>query len=82
MDAYPRPHKLSGAHMNGGAWAVHPYVPMNYTDDFESVSNLAHEWGHAMHSLWSNRAQPYASADYAKFVVEITSTLDEALVLQ
>src|SRR5437764_1384207 len=26
MDAYPRPHKQSGAHMAGDAYEVHPYV--------------------------------------------------------
>jgi oligoendopeptidase F len=29
MDSYPRPQKLSGAHVNGGAYDVHPFVLMN-----------------------------------------------------
>ncbi len=82
MDVYPRPRKLSGAHMAGSAYDVHPYVLMNYNDNYESVSTLAHEWGHAMHSYLSNAAQPFVTADYAIFVAEIASTFNEALLLE
>jgi oligoendopeptidase F len=60
---------------------VHLYVLMNYNDDYESVSTLAHEWGHAMHSHLANRAQPYPTADYSIFVAEVASTFNEALLL-
>jgi oligoendopeptidase F len=82
MDTYPRPQKLSGAHMNGGAYDVHPFVLMNYNDDYESVETLAHEWGHAMHSYLANKAQPFVTAGYSIFVGEIASTLNEALLLE
>ena len=81
MDVYPRPRKPSGAHMAGAAYDVHPFVLMNYNDNYESVTTLAHEWGHAMHSYLSNKAQPFATADYATFVAEIASTFNEALLL-
>jgi len=68
--------------MNGSAYDVHPYVLMNYHDDYESVSTLVHEWGHAMHSHLSNRAQPFVSSQYATFVAEIASILNEALLLE
>jgi oligoendopeptidase F len=82
MDVYPRPRKLSGAHVSGGAYDVHPYVLMNYSDNFESLTTLAHEWGHAMHSHLSNGAQPFVTADYATFVAEIASTFNEALLFE
>ena len=82
MDLYPRPRKQSGAHMNGGAYDVHPYVLMNYHDDYESVSTLLHEWGHAMHSHFTNRAQPFVNADYAIFVAEIASIVNEQLLVE
>ncbi|MGZ5067163.1 MAG: oligoendopeptidase F [Usitatibacter sp.] len=81
MDAYPRPRKQSGAHMAGRAYDVHPYVLMNYTDNYESVSTMAHEWGHAMHSYLSNRGQPFVTSGYSIFVAEIASTFNEALLL-
>jgi oligoendopeptidase F len=82
MDVYPRPRKQSGAHMAGYAYDVHPYLLLNYTGNYESVTTLAHEWGHAMHSYFANRTQPFATANYAIFTAEIASTLNEALLLE
>ena len=82
MDTYPRPRKQSGAHMGGYAYDVHPYVLMNYNDDYESVTTLAHEWGHALHSHLSNTAQPFVTANYATFIAEIASTFNEVLLLE
>ncbi|MCJ7558240.1 MAG: oligoendopeptidase F [Gammaproteobacteria bacterium] len=81
MDAYPGKGKRSGAYMNGGAYDVHPYLLLNYNDDYESVSTLAHEWGHAMHSYLSAQNQPFPTYDYATFTAEIASTFNEALLL-
>ncbi len=81
MDAYPRPRKQSGAHMAGSAYDVHPFVLMNYNDDYESLTTLAHEWGHAMHSYLANKSQPFVTADYATFIAEIASTFNESLLL-
>ena len=81
MDAYPRKNKQSGAHMDGYAYDVHPYVLMNYNDDYESVTTLAHEWGHAMHSYLANGAQPFVTSNYPTFIAEIASTVNEELLL-
>lgn len=82
MDVYPQPGKRSGAYCNGAAYDVHPYLLLNYNDDYESVSTLAHEWGHGMHSYLANAAQPYPTADYPIFVAEVASTFNEALLLR
>jgi oligoendopeptidase F len=82
MDTYPRPRKQAGAHMDGYAYDVHPYVLMNYNDDYESVTTVAHEWGHAMHSYLANKAQPFVTSHYATFIAEIASTFNEELLLQ
>ncbi len=82
MDVYPQQGKRSGAYSNGSAYDVHPYVLTNYNDDYESVSTVAHEWGHAMHSYLANGAQPYPTADYSIFVAEVASTFNEALLLR
>jgi oligoendopeptidase F len=81
MDVYPRPRKLSGAHMAGAAYDVHPYLLLNHNDDYESLSTLLHEWGHAIHTDLSNQAQPYPTSGYATFIAEIASTFNEALLL-
>jgi len=80
MDVYPRPRKRSGAYA-GGAYGVHPYLLLNHNDDYESLTTLAHEWGHAMHAHLAHRAQPFVTADSAIFVAEIASTLNEALLV-
>lgn len=82
MDVYPGPGKRGGAYMDGAAYAVHPFLLLNYNSDYESVTTLAHEWGHAMHSVLSAKAQPYAKADYSTFIAEIASTCNEALLMQ
>lgn len=81
MDVYPKPGKRAGAYMDGGAYDVHPFVLLNYTGEYEAVSTLAHEWGHAAHSAFASKAQPYAKSDYATFTAEIASTFAEALLL-
>jgi oligoendopeptidase F len=82
MDAYPRPHKLSGAHMAGYAYDVHPYVLLNFNNDYEGVTTIAHEWGHALHTVEANKAQPFTTADYPIFVAEIASTFNENMLLK
>lgn len=78
---YPQTGKRSGAYMNGSVYDVHPFVLMNYNNDYESVSTLTHEWGHGGHSSLGNKHQPFATHDYSIFVAEIASTLNEALLL-
>lgn len=79
-DVYPTPGKRSGAYSSGEAYDVHPYVLLNYTEDYSSMSTLAHEFGHALHSWFSNKSQPYAKSQYPTFVAEVASTLNENLL--
>ncbi|MBN2137521.1 MAG: oligoendopeptidase F [Sedimentisphaerales bacterium] len=81
VDVYPTPGKHSGAYSNGSAYDVHPYILLNYNGQYDDVSTLAHELGHAMHSYYSNKEQPYATADYSIFVAEVASTFYEALLI-
>ena len=81
MDVYPRPKKRSGAYMNGSVYDVHPYLLLNHNDDYESLSTLAHEWGHAMHSYLAVKSQPFINAEYPTFTAEIASTTNEVLLL-
>lgn len=79
IDVYPNKGKRSGAYM-AGCYDLHPYVLLNHNDDFESLSTLVHEMGHALHSVYSQATQPYHKADYSIFVAEVASTLNEALL--
>lgn len=80
IDFIPTEGKRSGAYSSGSAYDVHPYILMNWNDDYESISTLAHELGHTMHSFYSNTNQPFAKADYSTFVAEIASTTSETLL--
>ena len=68
--------------MSGEAYDVHPYIFLNHEDDFDSAMTYAHEWGHGVHTLLANEAQPYTKADYPIFTAEVASTLNEALVIK
>lgn len=81
MHSVPQRGKRSGAYMNPAAYDVHPYLLMSFNGDYNSVSTLAHEWGHAMHSVMSNAAQPFETADYSIFIAEIPSTANELLLV-
>jgi len=81
IDVYPSPCKRAGAYSNGSAYDVHPYILLNYTDQYQDVSTLAHELGHTMQSYYSNKTQPYPTADYSIFVAEVASTFNEALLI-
>lgn len=81
MDVYPRQGKAPGAYMAGFAYDVHPYLLFNFANDYESLSTLAHEWGHAMHTLYAKSSQPFETVGYSTFIAEIPSTSLE-LILQ
>ena len=73
--------KRSGAY-SWGTYGVHPYVLLNYQKTTHDVFTIAHELGHALHSYFSNEAQPSQKADYEIFVAEIASTVNEVLLLK
>jgi oligoendopeptidase F len=80
IDISPHPGKAPGGYMNPGAYDVHPYLLLNYIDDYGSLSTFVHEWGHAVHSLLANTAQPYPTADYSTFIAETASISNEMLL--
>ncbi len=82
MHVYPGQGKRSGAYMNGSAYDVHPYLLLNHNDDYDSLSTFAHEWGHAMHTLYAKQVQPFETADYSTFIAEIPSTSLELILEQ
>jgi oligoendopeptidase F len=80
MHVYPQRGKRSGAYMQGFAYDVHPYLLLNHNDDYSSLSTFAHEWGHAMHTLYAKQEQPFETAGYSTFIAEIPSTSLELIL--
>jgi oligoendopeptidase F len=80
IDVYENEGKESGA-FSQGLYDVHPYIKLNHMDTMNDVFTIAHELGHSMHSVYSDKNQPMATADYSIFVAEVASTMNEALLL-
>ncbi len=79
MHVLPAPGKRSGAYASS-VYGQTPFIFLNHTDNFESLVTFAHEWGHGMHSVLSQRAQPFETASYPLFLAEIASTTNEVLL--
>jgi oligoendopeptidase F len=79
VDIYPNQGKRMGA-FSSGVQGTHPFILMSYSDDVFSVSTLAHELGHSMHSYYAWQTQPPIYADYSIFVAEVASNFNQALV--
>ncbi|MEL6686355.1 MAG: M3 family oligoendopeptidase [Pseudomonadota bacterium] len=77
--AYPSEGKRSGAYMSGAVYDVGPFVLLNHQDTYDSASTFAHEWGHAMHTILANEAQPFETARYSTFIAETAAITKEVL---
>jgi oligoendopeptidase F len=64
-----------------GTYGVHPFVLLNYTGTLRDTFTIAHEMGHALHSTFTDRSQPFAYSGHAIFTAEVASTTNEALLL-
>ncbi len=80
IDVYENQGKTSGAY-SWGTHLTHPYVLLNYQGTINDVFTLAHEMGHALHSYYTNRTQPYIYSEYKIFVAEVASTVNESLLI-
>ena len=79
VDVYPNDGKRSGAYQWGSYYAG-PFVSTNFDGTEDSVSTIAHELGHAMHSFYSKKNQCHTNANYPIFLAEIASTVNEVLL--
>src|SRR5205807_1854786 len=79
VDVYPNKGKTSGAFSDGFP-GTYPFILMSYTDDVFSLSTLAHELGHSLHSYLTWQNQPLVYSQYSMFVAETASNFNQALV--
>lgn len=79
IDIYPNKGKIGGAY-SGGDYLSNPYVLLNFRGTYSDVSTVAHELGHSMHTLYSNKNNPYQYSDYKIFVAEVASQVNELLL--
>jgi len=79
VDVYPNQGKSNGA-FSSGTQGTHPFILMSYTDDVSSMSVLAHELGHSMHSYLTWKNQQFVYSDYSLFVAEVASNFHQAMM--
>ena len=79
IDVYPTKCKRTGGY-SSGCYDTNPYILLNYQDKYNDMSTLAHEAGHSMHSYYTRTNNPYQYGDYAIFVAEVASTVNELLL--
>ena len=79
VDVYPNQGKVEGA-FSWGAQGTHPFINMSYTDEVTSMSTLAHELGHSMHSYLTWKNQPFVYTEYSLFVAEVASNFHQAMM--
>jgi oligoendopeptidase F len=71
--------KREGA-FSSGSMGTRPFIMMSYADDVFSLSTLAHELGHSLHSNYSRLYQPFIYSRYSLFVAEVASNFNQAMV--
>ncbi len=81
IDVFENQGKRSGAYSNASYGIAHPYILLNYNETLDDMFTVAHEMGHAMHSYYTMRTQPYIYSEYTIFVAEVASTLNESLLI-
>jgi len=81
VDVYPNKGKRMGA-FSTGVPDTPPFILMSYNDDIYSMSTLAHELGHSMHSYYARGTQPFVYSGYGLFQAEVASNTHQALTRQ
>ena len=78
VDIYPNKGKRMGA-FSTGVPGTFPFIFMSYNNDIYSMSTLAHELGHSMHSYYTQGTQPFVYSGYGLFQAEVASNMHQAL---
>lgn len=81
IDVYENSGKRGGAY-SWGTYSCHPYVLLNHNDTLNSMFTLCHEMGHALHSYFTWKKQPYIYSGHKIFVAEVASTCNEAILME
>lgn len=68
------------AQFSSGTQGTYPFIMMSFTGEIESMSTLAHELGHSMHSYFTWQNQPFIYTNYSLFVAEVASNFNQAMV--
>lgn len=59
---------------------VHPYILISWTERMREVFVLAHELGHAGHTVLTSKNQTYLNDNLSMYAIEAPSTMNEMLM--
>lgn len=74
--------KRSGGFCSNSVPKLYPYVLINFTDDYESISTLAHELGHAIHFILSSKKQNIFNVHPVLPITETASIFSELILIE
>jgi oligoendopeptidase F len=80
VDVFPKKGKHGGAFCSSSS-NLPTYILLNHIDNFGSMTTLAHEMGHAIHSKYSKK-QRHLYENYSTSTAETASTFFENLVFE
>ena len=81
IDSHPGDSKRGGAFCMTVAPSITPYVLLNFAGKMRDVSTLAHELGHAVHSIYADKHS--ISSQHATLpLAETASTLGEMILFE
>ncbi len=81
IDVFETEGKGSGAY-SWGTYTSHPYILLNWANMLGDMFTLVHEMGHALHSYYTNRNEPYHYQGHTMFTAEVASTCNEAVLMK
>ncbi|MFI3260243.1 MAG: oligoendopeptidase F [bacterium] len=81
IDVMPNDNKTSGAYCTC-CYATHPYVLLNYEENYDNVSTITHELGHAMQYYYAQKNNSFTDYHYSIFVAEVASQVNEILLIK
>ena len=82
IDVYPKVGKSGGAFSISINKKLPQFILLNWQNNLNSLTTLAHEFGHAFHSYLSFKHQNALNTGYSLAVAEFASTFMETLILQ
>ncbi len=63
-----------------GTYDSLPFIMMSFDGNLSSMSTLAHELGHSMHSHYTRTTQPFVYSNYSMFAAEVASNFNQVMV--
>jgi oligoendopeptidase F len=79
LDLEPRPGRSNAGYAHW-LYGTHPRIVMDFNDDIDSVSTLAHELGHAMHIWLTMKHQPHQYAYPHMLMCETAANTHQVLL--